>query len=83
MTNELKDIENHISDTSKDCLTLYYEFGQRERQYVEELEYLKRENVEKRMQLHGMVNNTLQQTEVFAKQSELQTEDLANKFRMQ
>lgn len=33
--------------------------------------------------MHGTVKNAVNQTDTFSKQSEIQTEDLANKFRVQ
>jgi len=75
--------EESIYDTNKDMLTLNYEYGQREQQHVEAIEAAKRINAQFRVKLHGTVSNAVNQTEIFSKQSEIQTEDLANKFRVQ
>lgn len=40
-------------------------------------------NNQQKTKLNGVVQNTVDQTDIFSKQSELATEDLANKFRMQ
>lgn len=83
LSSALRSGESNLFDTNKDILTLWFEFGQREREYVEEVEGLKHRNAQLRNKLHGLVQNTVAQTEVFSRNSELQTEDLANKFRMQ
>ena len=83
LLDELNNVEESIFETNKDMLTLYYEFGQREQQHVEQLEAAKRVNAQLRVKLHGTVKNAVNQTDIFSKQSEIQTEDLANKFRVQ
>lgn len=83
LLSELNTLEENIFDTNKDLLTLDFEYGQREQQHVEELEAAKKVNAQLRLKLHGTVQNAVNQTEVFSKQSEIQTEDLANKFRVQ
>jgi len=83
LLGELSNVEESIFETNKDTLTLNFEFGQREQQHVEQLESLKKTNAQYRLKLHGTVKNAVNQTEIFSKQSEIQTEDLANKFRVQ
>lgn len=83
LISELSKTEESIFETNKDMLTLQQEYGQREQQHVEQLEAAKRVNAQQRVKLHGTVKNAVNQTDIFGKQSEIQTEDLANKFRVQ